>query len=72
MTSKNERSKKQQQLTKIKKDLNREVFFHFNKFVELIIDTVILRRKIMLRSRSQYEYVTSSHLHLHIRSNKLA
>jgi hypothetical protein len=56
-------SKNQHQLTKINKNINKEIFFHFNEFVELIIQTVILKKKIMLRSRLEHEYVTINHWH---------
>ncbi len=63
ITSNDKWSKNQHQLTKINRNINKEVFFHFNKFVELIIETVILRKKIMLRSRFEYEYVISNYWH---------
>ncbi len=56
-------SKNEHQLTKINKDINREVFFHLNEFVELIIETIIFREKIMLRFRLEYEYVIFNHWH---------
>ncbi len=63
-------SKNQHQLTKINKNINKKIFFHFNKFVELIIETIILKKKTMLRSRLEYEYVILNHWHDHNR-NKL-
>ncbi len=63
ITSDDKRSKNQHQLTEINRDINKEVFFHLNEFVELTIETVVLREKIMLRSRLENEYVTSSHWH---------
>ncbi len=63
IASSNKWSKNQHQLTKINKNINKEIFFHFNEFVELIIETIILERKIMLRSRFKYEYVTLNHWH---------
>ncbi len=61
ITSDDKRSKNQHQLTKINRDINKEVFFHLNEFVELIIETVVLRKKIMLRSHLENEYVTFNH-----------
>ncbi len=61
ITSDDKRSKNQHQLIKINKNINKEVFFHLNEFVELTIETVVLRERIMLRSRFENEYVTFSH-----------
>jgi hypothetical protein len=61
ITSDDKRSKNQHQLTEINRNINREVFFHLNEFVELTIGTVVLRKKIMLRSRLENEYATPSH-----------
>ncbi len=61
ITSDDKRSKNQHQLTEINRNINKEVFFHLNEFVELTIETVVLRERIMLRPRLENEYVTSSH-----------
>jgi hypothetical protein len=63
ITSNDKWSKNQHQLTKINRNINKEVFFHFNEFVELIIETVVLRKRIMLRSCLEYEYVTFNYWH---------
>jgi hypothetical protein len=61
IASDNKWSKNQYQLTKINKNINKEVFFYLNEFVELIFETIIFKKKIMLRSRFKYKYVTFNH-----------
>ncbi len=61
IASDNKRSKNEHQLTEINKDINKKVFFHLNEFVELIIETIVLREEIMLHSSLEYQYVIFSH-----------